>query len=390
MQILHVSDTHLGCMQFNLKEREEDVYDAFNEVIDAAIKDRVDAIIHAGDIFDKPKPSGTAMLKLGEALKRLSEHNIRFFFTLGEHDISRVRDTPSPYVYHRLGMAEYIGDGKPHRYRDLLLIGFHKHKRSESDQLRSMLRSVNVEGYSCRKVLVLHQGLAEFHQYANELSIDDLPPGFDYYAMGHLHDHAMKRRRDGGMICYPGSIDPTPVEGIREFRKGYCMVDLSGDEARVEFIPIRSSRRHMQYAIDYERLEEVITMVGESARGLAKKPVVAVKIRVRDRGDVESARIAGILSGLRDICLHYTWEVESMDRATATGVFYDERPDINSEMIRLTELALGSKEQAHLAIDEILNVLSENDVNAAIDIVWKRFEHTLSRQDSNNDDNGSN
>ena len=41
MLILHTSDTHLGYAQFDLEEREKDVYDAFSEIVDAAVKDRV-------------------------------------------------------------------------------------------------------------------------------------------------------------------------------------------------------------------------------------------------------------------------------------------------------------------------------------------------------------
>ncbi len=373
MQILHVSDTHLGCIQFNLKEREDDVYEAFNEAIDAAVKDRVDAVIHAGDIFHTPKPSGTAMLKLGEALKRLNEHGIRFFFTLGEHDISRVRDTPSPYVFHKLGMATYVGDGKPYIYKDILLIGFHKHKRSESDDLKKKLKSINLADAK-RRVLLLHQGLGEFHPYANELSMNDLPLGFNYYAMGHLHDHAMKPYGDG-IICYPGSIDPTPGEGIKELKKGFCIVDLSGSEARVDFIQVRSSRRHMEYVVEYERLGDLIKKVMDDAKGLKKKPLVAV--RIKGSKGIDSARIASILSRLNDICLHYTWEVESTSKASA-GRLYDTKPDIDRELLELAKGALTNEDYANLAINELLPLLNDDDVDGAIDLIWKRFEESRS------------
>jgi hypothetical protein len=37
---------------------------------------------------------------MANGLKRLKENNIDSFFILGEHDISRIRTTPIPYVYH--------------------------------------------------------------------------------------------------------------------------------------------------------------------------------------------------------------------------------------------------------------------------------------------------
>ena len=46
----HISDTHLGLVQYGSEERAQDVYDAFNQAIDISIKDKVDFVIFAGDI----------------------------------------------------------------------------------------------------------------------------------------------------------------------------------------------------------------------------------------------------------------------------------------------------------------------------------------------------
>ncbi|MCS6767568.1 MAG: DNA repair exonuclease [Candidatus Nitrosocaldus sp.] len=377
MQILHLSDTHLGCMQFNLREREDDVYDAFNEAVETAIRDKVDAVVHSGDIFHVPKPSGTAMLKLGEALKRLSEHNIRFFFTLGEHDISRVRDTPAPYVFHRLGMATYIGDGKPYTYRGLTLVGLHKHRRGEGEQLRERLRGITPSPSGARSILVLHQGLGEFHPYAYELVMDDLPAGFDYYAMGHLHDHAVKQHSNGGIVCYPGSIDPTPGESIREFRKGFCMVDLSGDEANVEFIQVQSTRKQLRYTVEYDELDGFIKDIEPRIRGLQKKPILALKVRGRS---LDGASVARTLSRLNDICLYYIWETEEYGRGVDAGRVYDSRPDVDRELLGLAIKALGDEDAARFAIDELLELLNSNDTDGAVDLVWRRFEDMIKQR----------
>jgi len=48
MLFSHISDTHLGLQQYGLDEREQDVYDSFNQAIDISIKDHVDFVIFAG------------------------------------------------------------------------------------------------------------------------------------------------------------------------------------------------------------------------------------------------------------------------------------------------------------------------------------------------------
>ena len=113
MLFSHISDTHLGLVQYGAEERAQDVYDSFNQSIDTSIKDHVDFVIFAGDIFHVPNPNGTAIVQMGNGLKRLKQNNIDSFFILGEHDISRIRSTPIPYVYHNLGFSKIYRSGKP-------------------------------------------------------------------------------------------------------------------------------------------------------------------------------------------------------------------------------------------------------------------------------------
>ena len=76
MLFSHISDTHLGLVQYGSEEREQDVYDAFNQAIDTTIKDHIDFVIFAGDIFHVPNPSGTAIVQMANGLKRLKEKSI--------------------------------------------------------------------------------------------------------------------------------------------------------------------------------------------------------------------------------------------------------------------------------------------------------------------------
>ena len=44
MKFSHISDTHLGLIQYGLEEREQDIYDSFNQAIDISIQDKVDFV----------------------------------------------------------------------------------------------------------------------------------------------------------------------------------------------------------------------------------------------------------------------------------------------------------------------------------------------------------
>ena len=71
MLFSHISDTHLGLVQYGSEERAQDVYDAFNQSIDISIKDHVDFVIFAGDIFHVPNPNGTAINSNGKWIKAI-------------------------------------------------------------------------------------------------------------------------------------------------------------------------------------------------------------------------------------------------------------------------------------------------------------------------------
>ncbi|MEK6945096.1 MAG: metallophosphoesterase, partial [Thermoproteota archaeon] len=74
MLFSHISDTHLGLVQYGSEERENDVYRAFNQAVDTSIKDHVDFVIFSGDIFHVPNTNGTAIIQMANALKRLKQN----------------------------------------------------------------------------------------------------------------------------------------------------------------------------------------------------------------------------------------------------------------------------------------------------------------------------
>jgi DNA repair protein SbcD/Mre11 len=373
LQFIHTSDTHLGCAQFDYSEREDDVYEAFSEVIDTAVKDEVDAVIHAGDIFHVPKPGGTPLVKLADGIKTLGDKGIKFYFTLGEHDISRITGTPSPYIFHRLGLATYVGSGKPVMHGKTMIMGFPKARRGEIDELVANLKQADeiAERHAGKKILVLHQGLVEFNKWAGELTANDLPQHFDYYAMGHLHDSSARRfERLGGPVCYPGSIDPTPGEGIKEFRKGFYHVDISGSEAKYDWVEVKSSRKQFSYEVSYEEIREKVGEVIGEIRDLPKKPILLFRVKGED---IDNSKVTSALSKLLTHCLHYAWE--AVEEGKTGEILLSERPsDVRQEMLDLATKTLGTEALATFAVKELLPLLEAGSTEEALDLVNSAFE----------------
>lgn len=371
MLISHISDLHLGYAQFGLEEREEDVYQAFHEAIDISIKEGVRLVILAGDLFHNPRPCGKAIITLGNALKKLRDKQIPAAFVLGEHDISRLRDVPFVHIYSNLGLAKKLRHDEPFIVDSCAVFGADKERRSNIDSLIEKVRHAEqvAKQHSGKKILVLHQGLMDFNKFAGELNSTDLPPGFNYYALGHYHDHLEKRFGYlGGPLAYPGSIDLTPSEGIKEVEKGFILTDMSGEEPSTQWIPL-SRRQQFSARIDYSDIASEVDKIIEKAKGFgSKKPVARIEVA---GSDIDSKVIAGHLKRLNDSCLHYVWQ--PLEDRLATTV-YDSRPaDIDSELYRLSAEALGSDELARFAVGEILPLAAGRDARSVLEIVWQAY-----------------
>ncbi|MCX6090183.1 MAG: DNA repair exonuclease [Candidatus Atribacteria bacterium] len=209
--ILHTADWHLGLVSWTslsgverLKEQEE----CLESMIDTARREKVDAIIHAGDLFHHyHQPSRDAIRLAMDTMLRMKEI-APFIWVIGNHDwyamdalkgalpkgISVVRDFtpfrlndlpirifPLPY----LSLARFLGS-----------LGGESIQDAGQERLRGVMRDWERElNPDCWNILVAHlsvEDLARHYAEANEtreifLKPADIPPGIDYAAFGHLH-----------------------------------------------------------------------------------------------------------------------------------------------------------------------------------------------------------
>ncbi len=372
MLFSHISDSHLGLIQYGSEERENDVYDAFHQAIDISIKDHVDFVIFAGDIFHMPTPSGTAIMHMANALKHLKQNNIDSFFILGEHDISRIRATPVPYVYHNLEFAKYIGQGKPVYYKDVLLVGFDKIRKSEISDYEKKFEEIDsiAKQHNGHKILVMHQGITEINKFAGELNSTDLPKNFTYYAMGHLHDQFLKKFSHlDGPLAYPGSIELTTSEGIKETKKGFYEVDISSKEAKPTWIEL-NIRPQFSTKTTSSDLSKTVDAIIDGNKSNSKKPIVELKI---EGEDIESELVQAQISRLIPHTLYCSWKILQKN-SDDSSVLMNRPAKIDEELFKLAVNSLKSEKLANFAVKELLPLLSTNQVEQANQLIIENFE----------------
>jgi DNA repair exonuclease SbcCD nuclease subunit len=372
MLFSHIADTHLGLRQYDSDEREQDVYDAFNQAINISIQDHVDFVIFAGDIFENPRPNGNAILQMANALKRLKENKINSFFILGEHDMHNIKQSPVPYTYHNLEFATYIGEGTPIEYKGIMLVGLDKIRPAQiaQDEKKFSDLDKSVENFSGHKILVLHQGITEFFKVAGELQSTDLPTNFTYYAMGHLHDKDIKQFNHlKGPIAYPGSIELTTSEGIKDVKKGFFEVDISGNEAVPKWIEL-DTRPQFSFDIDFKELTKTIDEITEKISNLTKKPIIQLIIQGED---IEIDQIQAQIARLSSLTLKCFWKIATK-QISDSSVFLDKPNEIEDEILKLSIKALDSEQEANFAINELLPKLSKEQTEQGLEIIIENFE----------------
>lgn len=113
-QILHTGDTHLGYQQYHSPARREDFLDAFRQVLRDAVEADVDAVVHAGDLFDDRQPALTDVMGALSVLRTLADAGIPFYGVVGNHESKR--DSQWLDLFERMGVATRLG-------RDPVVVG---------------------------------------------------------------------------------------------------------------------------------------------------------------------------------------------------------------------------------------------------------------------------
>lgn len=287
MKFAHLADSHLGFRQYGLQEREKDLYEVFDRIIDRIIQEKVDFVIHSGDLFESAKPSPNALLAFQKAVLRLKGAGIPMYAIVGNHDSLLSKHAIPPQVlFKKLGIKLISGINTNYVYDDVFIAGFPYVPNSQSNVLKKKLAELSSKAAQYDKsILILHQGIDKYLNVNYELEIGDIPDNFDYYAFGHLHNY-IEDDFGKGKLVYPGSIDILRSNEYNDYLKngrGFVIVDLDDDKPKVKRITVPISRKFINITIDFKNLENDLERLKVDIEKLDKKPIVNLTILNVDR-----------------------------------------------------------------------------------------------------------
>lgn len=271
MRLLHTSDWHLGRTLHGVDLLDHQAA-YLAHLVDVVRSEQVDAVVVAGDVYDRAIPPVEAVTLLSDTLAQLAEHTT-VVVTSGNHDSAtrlgfgagvfkesvrlrtRVAGLASPVVLS----DEVLVYGIPYLDPDFARVELADAPdaplvRSHEAVTTAAMRRIRADAESrgqARVVVAAHAFVMGGEPTESERDIrvggvDHVPAGVfagaSYVALGHLHGPQGLDGPDGTVLRYSGS--PLAYSFSEQHHaKSTVLVDLSGPVVRTELIAAPVPRR---------------------------------------------------------------------------------------------------------------------------------------------------
>lgn len=287
-RFLHAADLHLDSPLKGLERYEGAPVEqirlaprrALENMVALAQQRQVDLVLIAGDIYDGDWKDYQTGLFFREQMRRLADANIPVVLISGNHDAANkmTRGLTLPDNVFRLSALT------PETRRfDSLGVAVHGQSFAKEAVLENLAADYPPAVKGWLNLGLLHTGLeleSEHARYA-PCTLDDLRgKGYDYWALGHIHQR--QQLAPAPHVAYSGNIQG---RHIRETgAKGVLIVDAEpGDAPRAEFHPVDVLRwetisADVSAAADQEECLSRLEQAVQSAAALHEGYPLAMRI----------------------------------------------------------------------------------------------------------------
>ena len=272
MRIFHLSDIHLGKQLNGGCSLQEEQVHIIQEIINAAKVYKPDAIVMAGDIYDKSNPSAQTHDMFNDFMNELSLLNIPVFIIAGNHDSPERLNIGSQFMAkHNITISTKVPSSNEEFLEKITLqddfgdVNFyllpfmktgHANRISEqkftnySDAIQFMIEREHID-YSKRNVLISHQ----------------------YFVSG---DHLPETRDSETIISSVGGLDHVQVEIVKDF--DYVALGHIHSSQRVGYDHIRYCGTPLKYSSSEAHDKKSILMVTLLEKGTVEYEKIPLKM----------------------------------------------------------------------------------------------------------------
>jgi|SRR5690625_148500 len=280
MKIFHTADWHLGKIVQGVHMTEDQRY-ILNQFIREIEEEEPDAIVIAGDLYDRSVPAAEAVHLLDEVLQRIVlQLNIPVLAIAGNHDspsrldfasqilrdnglhiVGKIDLTRKPVILHDEHGPVYfhlVPFADPSTVKHLFA---DDHVRNHDDAMKKIIEHITTNQWddAARHVFVGHAFVTPYGEKADKTSDSELTLSiggaefvnakhfapFHYTALGHLHRAHFVRQKN---IQYAGSILKYSISE-EHHQKGFTVVEI--DQAG----NVQLERRTLKPKHDLRRVE---------------------------------------------------------------------------------------------------------------------------------------
>lgn len=315
MRFLHCADIHLDSPLRGLERYEgapvEEVRGAsrraFENMIQHALRERVDFVVLAGDLYDGDWPDFNTGLFFAKGMAKLGESGVAVYLLRGNHDAASklTRSLPLPKNVH------LFPDKSPKTFTDDNLgLALHGQSFATAAVLDDLAAGYPQAVRGCFNLGVLHTSLTGrpgHDNYAPTTEAILCSKGYDYWALGHVHAREIVSRDP--WVVYPGNIQGRHIR--EQGAKGCELVTVEDGSITTEPVAL-DVLRWTELAIDVAGMPDLDALFDRAAAGVrtelarADGRILGLRIRMHGAGAVHrdvSARPEVIAEQLRAIAL---------------------------------------------------------------------------------------
>lgn len=243
-KFIHAADLHLDSPFTSLGRVDEELAQtlrdaslkALDNIVKLAVRERVDFVLFAGDLYDGARRGVRAQSRFLHALRDLEKHEIQAFIVYGNHDpvdegwsaIAQFPSNTHVFSADNPETVELAGCGQR-----VTVTGMSFPTRHVTQNLSRLFKVPNGEGFH---IALLHTALDDPERgknYSPSWTTDLKRSGFDYWALGHIHT-----RTEPGThpyIVYPGNPIGRGFGANERGQKGVYLVEVARDQVEVTF-----------------------------------------------------------------------------------------------------------------------------------------------------------
>lgn len=247
LKFIHTADLHLGSIVHSNGQLPEKIYQklinaanqAFKNICDFAIAEKVNFLLLSGDIYDHKSPSVLASMFFNQQCSRLKQEGINVYMIGGNHDPQQKRQELSEVADNIfLFGSEQVGREDVYDANGNLIARILGQSYRGPAESRKTYTAFSVPDKSVFNIGLLHTQLDPQNNNYLPCSLKDLlaQDGINYWALGHIHQTRLLYHAKSRAVAYPGT--PQGRDVGEEGPGGALLVEVAANMAvKISYIP---------------------------------------------------------------------------------------------------------------------------------------------------------